>query len=365
MLDPAQPMTGHNGPSQPQSATAHTTRDRRVLYDAHRYAHPHAQQQYLERAVFEHINRHRLLRAVDIAVAIAADRRFEAAMSAAQRQLARLVEDRLVQRSVVAHQTVYALTLRGAYRLAELRGDDPGSPPAAWTVWPTVRSSARRVSDRSNPAHSLLISQTVIAAEARGLTAWTEAELRSLLRTPPLTVDVDGKARGLWPDAFILLPSASGPQLVWVEIDRSRRGSQRLADLTALVRSAGCAVRVPSIGGNEGERVMPLRRIVVLTGSTGIARADLSHLLPRVTVGCTGDSGLVHRGPGLYDVLVDAEQRLSGGRVQTVRQIGARLLVQPWTVPSIRAWFDSGALPWSLSSGQWPPAQPLGFTAAP
>lgn len=362
MFDPAQPTTGLNRPSQTLSETVHTTRARRVHYDAQRYAHPHAQQQSLERAVLEHLNRHRLLRAVDVAAAIAADRRFEAAMSAAQRQLARLVEDRLVQRSVVAHQTVYALTQRGAYRLVELRGDDPGAPPQPWTAWPAVRPSARRVADRSNPQHALLISQTVIAAEALGLTAWTETELRALLKTPPLTVAVDGKPRGLWPDAFIVLPGASGPQLVWVEIDRSRRGSRRLADLTALVRAAGCAVRVPGSGSHEGERIMPLRRIVVLTGSTGIARADLSHLLPRVTVGFTGDSGLVHRGAGLYDVLVDAEQRLSGGRVQTVRRVGARLLVQPWSVPSPREWFDSSALPWSLSSGQWPPAQPMRLT---
>lgn len=89
--------------------------------------------------MLEHLNRHRLLRAVDVAAAIAADRRFDAAMSAAQRQLARLVAERLVQRSVVAHQTVYALTQRGAHRLAELRGDEVGSPPAPWTAWPAAQ----------------------------------------------------------------------------------------------------------------------------------------------------------------------------------------------------------------------------------
>jgi len=334
-----------------------------VHYDACRYAHPRAQRDALERALLEHLNRHRLLRAVDLAAAVAPERRFEAAMSAAQRQIARLVQARFVQRSVVSHQTIYALTQRGAHRLAELRGDDPGSPPAPWTAWPSIRSSARRVADRSNPEHSLLIAQTVIAAEARGFTAWTEAELRSLLKTPPLFVEVDGTRRGLWPDALVLLPTSSGTQLVWLEIDRSRRGSRRLADLTALVRAAGCAVRVPAADG--GERVLPLRRIVVLTASTGIARADLSHLLPRVTVGFTGQSGLVHGGQGLYDVLVDAEQRLPGGRVQTVRQIGARLLVQPWSTPSPRAWFDSGALPWSVPSGRWPSACPVRFDPGP
>ena len=78
MFDPAQPTIGLNRPSQTLSETVHTTRARRVHYDAQRYAHPHAQQQSLERAVLEHLNRHRLLRAVDVAAAIAADRRFEA-----------------------------------------------------------------------------------------------------------------------------------------------------------------------------------------------------------------------------------------------------------------------------------------------
>lgn len=343
----------------PVHTSPHTRVPRRVHYDARRYAHPQAQQLRLERAVLEHLNRHRLLRAVDIAAAVVADRRFEAAMSAAQRQLARLVQGRFVQRSVVSHQTIYALTQRGAHRLAELRGDDPGSPPAPWTAWPSIRSSARRVADRCNPAHSLLIAQTVIAAEARGFTAWTETELRSCLKTPPLFVEVDGTRRGLWPDALVLLPASSGSQLVWLEIDRSRRGSRRLADLTALVRAAGCSVRAPAADG--GERVLPLRRIVVLTASTGIVRADLSHLLPRVTVGFTGERGLVHGGQGLYDVLVDAEQRLPGGRVQTVRQVGARLLIQPWARPDARTWFDSGALPWVLPAGAWPAAQPLAF----
>lgn len=334
---------------------------RKVCYDALQYPHPRAQQQRLERAVLEQLNRHRLLRAVDLAAAVAPERAFDAAMSAVQRQIARLVQQRLVQRSVVAHQTVYALTQRGAHRLEALRGDGPGTPPAPWCVWPAVHASARRVADRSNPEHTLLISQVVIAAEARGLTAWTESELRTLLKTAPLVVDVQRTRRGLWPDALLLMPSGSGLQLWWVEIDRSRRGSQRLADLAALVRAAGSTVRVPTADG--GERLLPLRRITVLTSSLSIARADIGHLQQHVTVGLTGKSAVVQRDEGLFDVHVDVEQRLADGRVQVVTQTGARLVVRPWTQPGPGAWFDSGALPWRVTNGAWPPAQALRFAA--
>lgn len=353
--------------TQPPATAGHSRRQSRctadvqrtVQYDAHHYPHPKTQQKRLERAVLEHLNRHRLLRAVDLAAAVAPERPFDAAMSAVQRQLARLIDERCVQRTVIAHITCYALTARGAHRLGEYRAADSEHPPAPWRSWSDVRPGARRLGDRTNPAHSLQISQIVIAAEARGFTAWTEAELRTQLKRPPLVVDDGGERRGLWPDALALIPMGSTHHLCWIEIDRSRRGSQRLADLAALVRSAGQPVRVP-----DAEEAMPLRRISVLTATPSIARADITHLEERVTVGFAGDSALSKREEGLFDVRADVEQRLPDGRTQIVRQTAARLVIQPWTEPTPITWFDAQALPWRVQSGAWPPAQPVKFCGA-
>ena len=348
-----------SGEHTPRPSRRTQDASREVHYDARRYPHPRTQQRRLERAVLEQLNRHRLLRAVDLAAAIAPERPFDAAMSSVQRQLARLIRERCVQRAVIAHITCYALTARGAYRLSEYRAADAEHPPAPWTRWSEVRPGARRLGDRANPEHTLRIAHVVIAAEARGFPAWTESELRTLLQQPPLVIEGESGKRGLWPDALLLIVTGSGTQLCWVEIDRSRRGSQRLADLAALVRSAGQPVRVP-----HPLESLPLRRITVLTSTPSIARADVTHLRQHVTVGFAGDSAIVERDEGLFDVHVDVEQRLADGRTQIVKQTGARLVVRPWTEPTAITWFESQALPWRVPSGAWPPARGLRFSAA-
>lgn len=347
---------------------------RAVHYDRTAYAHPRHQQQVLRRAILEHLNRHRLLRATELAAAVAPERAYEAALSAVQRQLAQLLQERLVQRATIAGHTVYALTQRGARELEDLRlQHEPGQPSEAasspWGYWPAPRALAKRLADRSNPQHTLLIAQTVIAAESRGLRGYTEAELRAWLKKPPLVVEQDdGQRKGLWPDALLIGASQNQPYLIWVEIDRSRRGSQRLSDLVSLVRSAGAAVRVPhpgaqAEGSHEHSTTLRLQRIVVLTRNAAIARANASHLQPRIRVGLTGDRGLVPRSSHSWDVLGDLERRLPDGRVGTVRRVVAMLTMLPWPRPQRDAWFEHMTLPWPLAQGQWPVARPVRFDA--
>ena len=113
-------------------------------------------------------NRFRVIRTVDVAAACFPERDYKAALTAAQRAMRGLVKASLVQRyRTDRFQTVYGLTQRGAQWLQDADVD--------------AAASVRRVSDMSNPEHRLWAQFLVLCAEARGLKAWTEAELLQLL----------------------------------------------------------------------------------------------------------------------------------------------------------------------------------------
>lgn len=198
------------------------------------------------------LNRFRVLRTLDVAVACFPERGFKASLSAAQRAVRAMVKARHLRRyRTDRFQTIYGLTTAGANWL-----DEHGVDGAT--------SSVRRVADMLNPEHQLWAQFLVLCCEARGLKARSENELLQDLaqRTTPdgkplrglLTVSVDTRSgteiRHLRPD---LVAQERDGSCVWFEVDRSKRGSDREASLRALIRAMGYRL----------ENGQVLRRIVI------------------------------------------------------------------------------------------------------
>ncbi len=275
-------------------------------------------------------DRFRVIRTVDLAVACFPERDFKAALTAAQRAMRGLVKASLLRRyRTDRFQTVYGLTQHGARWL-----HDADIEAAA---------SVRRVSDMSNPEHRLWSQFLVLAAEARGLQAWTEPELmqslnRDLQDSKPsvqgllrvtLTTPGSKAAKYLRPDAVF----AEGDGWTWVEVDRSVRGSDRAADLRALVLSVGADLA-------SGQ---PLRRVVVFTRTDRILRRVVATM--RQVVQQAGQGALVRgrrqlreMGGGLYEVWLTTDRRHRDGRVSLVDQLAGHVVIQqlPVWLPKVR-----------------------------
>nr|WP_082744940.1 replication-relaxation family protein [Burkholderia savannae] len=227
--------------------------------------HPQALQQIVWLRALETVNRFRVVRAIDIALSCFPERTFKASLTAAQRAMRGLAKAKLVRRyRTERFQHVYGLTVAGARWL-----QDHGVDAAA---------SVRRVADMSNPEHALWMNVIVLACEARGLQAMTEAEaLRKLnegrdakaaAKQGFITVEVRGKKRTLRPDAIAYEPDG----VTWFEIDRSKRGADREAALSALVGRVG--VRL--------ENDLTLRRIVLFARTDRIRLRAQALLRARV-----------------------------------------------------------------------------------
>lgn len=185
------------------------------------------------------VNRYRVVRTFDIAARCFPERPFKAALTAAQRAVRELKKAGYVQPYITdRRQHVYGLTKKGADWL-ENRGVE------AW-------ASVRRVSDMTNPEHLLWANFIVSCCEVRGLEAQTEAELLHSLKQIPrkkgrpapqgllnVTYSIGAGSknhkRALRPDAIAYESGAA----TWFEIDRSKRGAEREAALTALYLSIG------------------------------------------------------------------------------------------------------------------------------
>ncbi|WP_249216016.1 replication-relaxation family protein [Burkholderia pseudomallei] len=227
--------------------------------------HPTALQKLVWVRALQTINRFRVVRAIDIAVACFPERPFKASLTAAQRAMRGLAKAKLVRRyRTDRFQHVYGLTVAGARWL-----HDEGIIASA---------SVRRVADMSNPEHTLWMNFIVLCCEARGLPASTESEaLRELngesgkgsaVKQGFTTVEIGGRARILRPDALSYEPDG----VTWFEIDRSKRGADREAALSALV----CRVGAPLANKR------PLRRVVVLARTDRIRLRALALLRGRV-----------------------------------------------------------------------------------
>lgn len=307
-------------------------------------------------------DRFRVIRTVDVALSCFPERDFKAALTAAQRAMRGLVKASLLRRyRTDRFQTVYGLTHHGARWLHEADID--------------ASASVRRVSDMSNPEHRLWAQFLVLAAEARGLQAWTEPELmqslnhdlrdsklavQGLLRvtvtTPRGTV-----TKSLRPDAVF----AEGDGSTWAEVDRSARGSGRAADLRALVLC---------IGANLADD-KPLRRVVVFTRTDRILRrvvATMRQVVQQTSQGALvrGRRQLREVGEGQYEVWLTTDRKHRDGRVSLVDRLAGHVVVQqlPVWLPKVRldgrgtnstvGWLGENYLPYRRPSCLPPWAHP-------
>ena len=313
-------------------------------------------------------NRFRVIRTIDVAVCCFAERPYKAALTAAQRAMRGLVKADLLKRyRTDRFQTVYGLTQKGVDWLGEAGHD--GS------------SSVRRVSDMNNPEHRLWAQFWVLASEARGLKAMTEQELlqelnRNVKSDQPvvqglLTVTTTrGKRAGtmqLRPDAVAVEQDGT----TWLEIDRSKRGSDREASLAALMGSVGRGLK-------DGTT---LRRVVVFCKSerilkraiavvNGLASANNSEVL------IAGRRHFREVEPGTYSVWTALESKLRDGRTKLVDTLVGRVIIQllPIWLPKVRidasnthslaGWFGENYLPYKRPELLEPWSAPVSPLAA-
>lgn len=233
----------------PTAATAGSVQERRTGGAATRHVTrnqeapgPRTAQRLNRLRALRLVNRFRQLRSIDLAAGLFPAREFKAALSAVQRLTKSLVELRMLLRyRSLSGQTYYGLGEVGARWLRQNGDEFDGD----------AHASASRVCEKTNPEHALWSAFVTLCCEARGLWAMSEKELIPHLVQGPdfrqrqqmLSVsDERGEPKALMADTV----AHDGRNLVWAEIDRSERGSARLSDLVALVRSCGREVHLGS-----------------------------------------------------------------------------------------------------------------------
>lgn len=308
-------------------------------------------------------NRFRVIRTIDIAVCCFAERPYKAALTAAQRAVRGLVKAELLKRyRTDRFQTVYGLSQKGVDWLDEAGHD--------------AASSVRRVSDMTNPEHRLWAQFWVLACEARSMKAQTEQELlQSLNKGVKLgESSVQGlltvtTMRGKRASTIQLRPDAVAYEkdgMTWLEVDRSKRGSDREASLGALVSSVG---RVLKDGST-------LRRVVIfckterirkraLAVVNGLAEANNSQIL------IAARRHFREVEPGTYAVWTALESKLKDGRTQLLDTLVGYVIVQllPIWLPKVRidasnthslaGWFGENYLPYKRPESLRPWSSPV------
>ncbi|MEM5368978.1 replication-relaxation family protein [Paraburkholderia azotifigens] len=304
-------------------------------------------------------DRFRVIRTIDVAIACFPERPFKAALTAAQRAMRSLTKDKLLIRyRTDRFQHIYGLTAAGAHWLHDQNMD--ASP------------SVRRVSDMTNPEHTLWMTFVTLACQTRGVAAHTEAEALQLLNqsrpsdTPAkqgfLTVESRGVRRALRPDVL----SEEDDGATWYEIDRSKRGADREASLVELVQSIGATIANGSI----------LRRVVVHAKTERILKRALALLrtLEKATQEKTltvGERGFREIDDGVFEVRALIKRRHDDGRTSLHEQLIGHVIIQllPTWLPKVRigtgnkysltGWFEENYLPYRRpdSLGPWRPAK--------
>lgn len=210
----------------------------------------------------EHLNRFRFLRTIDLAFALYSDRTLSAALAAASNLAGGLVRDKVARRHVTRDGLViYGLTQAGANLLHEsgLQG----------------AKAHRSLVDIRHPEHRLWSNLVVIAANCLGMGGVMESEvLRYEYEIGEQTMDANGHVikcipqkllrvrlpnnsdgtphyKGLTPDALVMVERAA----TWIEIDASKRSSERVNDLQRLISCIGSPL-------SDGKM---LSRVVVFT----------------------------------------------------------------------------------------------------
>jgi hypothetical protein len=315
------------------------------------------------RKALQLVTRFRQLRTIDLAAGMFPQREFKAALSAVQRLTKSLVALKMLFRyRSLSGQTYYALGEAGARWLRQ-NGDECDLD---------ARASASRVCEKTNPEHDLWSAFTVLGCEARGLRAMSEKELIPNLldgkdfrqrRHVLVVLDERGREKGLLPDAV----ADDGKSVVWVEIDRSERGSGRLADLVALVKSCGLEV---FLGSEHPAKSLRLKHVVIMCKTERIYRRHLAHLtgvvpstgLPRLR-NFGSEPALRRVASGVYDVMRDVERRFPDGRIGVQCELVGRVhfqLLPTWLSsfsyrPGARqdGWFLDGYLPFKNEPKGW------------
>jgi hypothetical protein len=315
------------------------------------------------------VNRFRVIRTIDVAVACFPERPFKAALTASQRAVRGMVKADLLRRyRTDRFQTVYGLTQKGVDWL-----DEAGHNAA---------SSVRRVSDMTNPEHRLWAQFWVICCEARGMAALTEQELLQDLNQDLapganpiqglLTVTIADGTRSstlqLRPDAVCRNDGATNAT-TWAEIDRSKRGSAREASLGALCSSVGRTLKDGTTLSKvvvfcKSERI--LKRAIAVVKR--LAEANNTQVLT------SGRRHFRELEPGTYAVWAATEVKLEDGRSQLGDTLLGHVIIQllPIWLPKVRidasnthsleGWFGDNYLPYrrSKGTGDWTvPVSPL------
>jgi hypothetical protein len=229
-------------------------------------------------------------------------------------------------------------------------------------------SSVRRVSDMTNPEHRLWAQFWVLACEARGMKAQTEQELLQSLNknVKPGEALVQGlltvtTMRGKRASTIQLRPDAVAHEkdgMTWLEVDRSKRGSDREASLAALVSSVGRALKEGSI----------LRRVVVFCKTERIRKRALAVVnglaqTSNTEVLIAGRRHFREVEPGTYAVWTALESKLKDSRTKLVDTLVGHVIVQllPIWLPKVRidasnahslaGWFGENYLPYKRPVG--------------
>lgn len=316
-------------------------------------------------------NRFRVMRTLDIAAACFPERPFKAALTAAQRAVRGMVKAGLLRRyKTDRFQTVYGLTQRGVDWLGE-RGYN-------------AASSVRRVSDMTNPEHRLWAQFLVICAWSRGLEAFTEAELMQRLaahamksKTPPppgyikVRIPRHGADTSKWLRPDLVAYEARGNGVAWFEVDRSKRGASRQADLRALIGALGRKTA-------DGRTL----RFVVVHCKTERIERDARRVVEQLAEVCNAQvltEGRRHirateGEPGVYGVYTAVPFKRDDGRTVLLDEQVGRIVIQmlPVWLPKVRidasnrwstdGWFESNFLPFKrpTTMGRWEmPVSPL------
>jgi hypothetical protein len=173
-------------------------------------------------------------------------RTLSAALAAASNLAAGLLEDKVARRHITRDGLViYGLTQAGANLLHEHGVEDA--------------RAHRSLAEIRHPEHRLWANLVVIAANARGMGGVTESEvLQYEYEMGEQTLDADGhvltcipkkllrfrlssngdetpRYKGLTPDALVTANDAA----TFIEIDMSKRGTDRVTDLLRLINSIG------------------------------------------------------------------------------------------------------------------------------
>lgn len=343
-----------------------TSTRHRVSFD-HTVGHPEAVAAANRVNALKVLARFKQARALDIAAALFPDRGFKAALSATQRTLQRLRADKHVTRYLSDSRRVfYALTTKGARVLRDAASDGSGDGSA--------QATAHRACEKTNPEHALWSTFAAITCEARGLRAWTESELKSIVqaadtkggpRSWPIGYKTDsGESKGLMPDVLAIAENAPDFGAAWIEIDRSVRGSTRLIDLRKLVERIGSPVFI-----GKDIKQPTLRKVVVLCKTPTNLRRNRSYLtgsvgdLPRLRLPTNPSvPAIVEREsePGVFDVYRENKGKLPylAGQLH-MQLLPTHLSSYRYTDGPPQGWFDDGSLPYREPDAAWP--EPTGF----